>query len=557
MYKWCFFLFLFLIFSTSTLNLATATTLVNVKDFGSYGNDKMDDTQFIQNAIDFQSSKGGGVVYFNKGEYLIDSTKSITLRDNITLEFEQGAILKAIPNSAERYEIVKIHNVKNVNITGQVSIVGDRSEHTSSLGEWGVGISIRGAQDINIENVSISDSWGDGIYIGNTSKKNYSENIKINNSNFDNNRRQGITVVSVKKLEIINATITNTNGISPQSGIDIEPNNSTQFLKDIKIINLKTDNNQGTGFKIYLNNFRHNENPISIFVDSIKNIKDGIAVRSLKNIKGEIKIANYQYLSGTEVSMAPTFEPVTNTSENVIGMAPAGSFVTISVGSNGLGKAQTNAEGKFSVPIPVQEANAEMRIRVSDAFGNFVANKYTNVLNVKYTDFKISHWAYEEVIYLASRQVITGYPNESFQPQKNTTRAEAAKMLAIALDLPIEDVPSGYKDVSDKHWGKNYIAAVSKAGLFTGNPDGTFAPNDVLKRAEMAKVISIAYELQSSDKNHFSDVKASHWSKGYISGLFENGITTGYPDKTFRPGEPTTRAEYSVFLARAKNKKFR
>ena len=160
-------------------------------------------------------------------------------------------------------------------------------------------------------------------------------------------------------------------------------------------------------------------------------------------------------------------------------------------------------------------------------------------------------------MYLADDQIIGVYPNGGFQPEKNTTRAEAAKMLALALDLPIQDVSSGYKDVPSKHWAKDYIAAVSKAGLFNGNPDGTFAPNDVLKRAEMAKVISIAYDLDANSKNHFSDVKAGHWAKGYISGLYENGITTGFPDETFRPGASTTRAEYSVFLARAMNEDFR
>ncbi|WP_142826223.1 S-layer homology domain-containing protein [Planococcus soli] len=42
-----------------------------------------------------------------------------------------------------------------------------------------------------------------------------------------------------------------------------------------------------------------------------------------------------------------------------------------------------------------------------------------------------------------------------------------------------------------------------------------------------------------------------------MSDLYENGVTTGYPDKTFRPSGSTTRAEYSVFLARAMNEDFR
>ena len=71
------------------------------------------------------------------------------------------------------------------------------------------------------------------------------------------------------------------------------------------------------------------------------------------------------------------------------------------------------------------------------------------------------------------------------------------------------------------------------------------------------KVISIAYILEAINKNHFRDVKKEHGVKGYISGLYENGITTGFPDKTFRPGASMTRAEYSVFLARVMNKEFR
>ena len=160
-------------------------------------------------------------------------------------------------------------------------------------------------------------------------------------------------------------------------------------------------------------------------------------------------------------------------------------------------------------------------------------------------------------MYLGDDQIIGGYPNGKFEPEKNTTRAEAAKMLSLALDLPVPDTSSGYKDVTNKHWAKNYVAAVSKAGLFNGNPDGTFAPDKILKRSEMAKIISIAYELKASESNHFNYVKSGYWAKGYISGLFENGITTGYPDKTFRAEEPTTRAEYSVFLARALNENLR
>ncbi|MBD8013381.1 Ig-like domain-containing protein, partial [Planococcus wigleyi] len=261
-------------------------------------------------------------------------------------------------------------------------------------------------------------------------------------------------------------------------------------------------------------------------------------------------------VDGTPPAISLTSK-VTHHSTRVIGTAEADAKITVKAGTKSIGTATANAKGHYEATIAKQKVGTRLSIVATDAAGNSSNAIAVTVVDGNYPDLKLTHWALDEIMYLADDQIIGGYPNGGFQPEKNTTRAEAAKMLALALDLPIVETSSGYKDVSGKHWAKDYIAAVSKAGLFNGNPDGTFAPNDVLKRAEMAKVISIAYDLNSSNKNHFNDVKAGHWAKGYISGLYENGITTGFPDKTFRPGASTTRAEYSVFLARALNEDFR
>ena len=258
--------------------------------------------------------------------------------------------------------------------------------------------------------------------------------------------------------------------------------------------------------------------------------------------------------SGPEVSVK---NKITQYSTRVIGVSEATAGVIVKTGTKTIGTATAGPKGNYEVVIAKQKVGTKLSIVATDAAGNSSNPIAVTVVDGNYPDLKITHWALEEIMYLGDDQIIGGYPNGGFQPEKNTTRAEAAKMLAIALDLPVPSVSSGYKDVPSKHWAKDYVAAVSKAGLFNGNPDGTFAPDKILKRSEMAKIISIAYNLKASDKNHFNDVKSGYWAKGFISGLYENGITTGYPDKTFRGEEPTTRAEYSVFLARALNKDFR
>ena len=473
------------------------------------------------------------------------------------MNFEKGALLKAFPNSSENYQVVRIHDVTNFQMIGTVEIIGERDQHLGTTGEWGMGISIRGSNNVLIENVAINNMWGDGIYIGSTELQNFSENIKIINPILNNNRRQGISIISAKKLEINSAVITNTKGTPPQCGIDIEPNNSKESLENIRIINLTTNNNASLGVKIYLKNIMNNISPIDIYFDSLKNVADGFGIRESNGVRGEIKVGEHYYLTEKEVNKEPIVDEIYDFSTNIKGTVQVNSLISVKVNNVEIGSAKSNPVGRFDVKIPKQKVNSKLSITAVDINGKTsdVVNKI--VKGKMYSDLNLNHWAYKEIEYIVGRNIINGYPNGSFQPEKKTTRAEAAKMLALALDLPIKNTSSNYKDVSSKHWAKDYITAVSKAGLFNGNPDGTFAPNDVLKRAEMAKVISIAYELDASNKNHFNDVKTGHWAKGYISGLYENSITTGFPDKTFRPEASTTRAEYSVFLARALNKEFR
>ncbi|WP_179135745.1 S-layer homology domain-containing protein [Planomicrobium okeanokoites] len=259
---------------------------------------------------------------------------------------------------------------------------------------------------------------------------------------------------------------------------------------------------------------------------------------------------------GTPPSIA-VMNKVTHHSTRVIGTAEADAQIEVLAGTTSIGKAKADSTGKYEVTIAKQKMGTKLSIVATDAAGNNSKPILVTVADGNYPDLKTTHWALEEIMYLADDQIIGGYPNGGFQSEKKTTRAEAAKMLVLALDLPLNDVSSGYKDVASKHWAKNYIAAASKAGLFNGNPDGTFAPDKTLKRSEMAKIISIAYDFKASGQNHFTDVKSGYWAKGYISGLYENGITTGYPDDTFRAEESTTRAEFSVFLARALNSEFR
>ncbi|MFD1348003.1 glycosyl hydrolase family 28-related protein [Oceanobacillus caeni] len=275
----------------NSVPIIKADNQVNVNKFNAIVNDDIDDTESIQAAIN-SLIPTGGTVYFPKGEYLVDAVQSVALRGNTTLFFEEGAILKVKPNDKGSHAVFEIHNVDNVKIKGNLKIIGERGEHIGDTGEWGFGLSIRGSKNVYVENVEIDDMWGDAIYIGSTNRQNYSENIVIVNPILNNNRRQGISVVSAINLTILNPVITNTQGTPPAAGIDLEPNNETEKLKDISIINMKSINNIGQGILIHLKYLANSKDHVNIMINNIGGIEDGVKVNKPQNLKGIIKIGN-------------------------------------------------------------------------------------------------------------------------------------------------------------------------------------------------------------------------------------------------------------------------
>lgn len=174
--------------------------------------------------------------------------------------------------------------------------------------------------------------------------------------------------------------------------------------------------------------------------------------------------------------------------------------------------------------------------------------------NPSFSDIS-NHWAETYINYLASGNIIGGFPDGTFKPNQTLTRAEVSAMLVNQLGLNQES--ANFPDVSSSHWANSFIGAVVSEGIMSGYPDGTFKPNNPMTRAEVSSVISSAYNMvQSSINSPFSDVGQSHWAFSSIMSLVDNYITSGYPDGTFKPNNSVTRAEFSVFIAKAINPQF-
>ena len=200
----------------------------------------VDYTDYLRNGINSNQN-----VIFPDFPVLVNP-KGILLKSNTIVVFAKNSKLIVSPASTGSYQIIKINNASNTKLY-YPNIVGDRNGHVGSTGEWGMGISIWGGTDIEIYNANVSNCWGDGIYIANAAK-----NITLYSPYVDNNRRNGISVVSANGVKIYNMLASNTNGTSPMAGIDIEPNHNTDVIDNILVQDPVTFNNKDKGVQLVL-----------------------------------------------------------------------------------------------------------------------------------------------------------------------------------------------------------------------------------------------------------------------------------------------------------------
>lgn len=220
----------------------TKEKFINIEEFlpkGYVKDGSRDYTSVVQNVLDKNRN-----VNFPAFPILVNE-KGLTVSSNSKLNFPRGSKLILKSNALERYEVLRLHNINNVVLIGP-TIVGDRSTHQGSKGEWGMGISIRGAaSNIEIYNANISNCWGDGIYIGHL-KQIAPKNIKISNSSIETAYRNGISITCGEDVQLSNLLVFNNN----YNGIKIEPSNSAAIFKKLLFKNITTFNNYDAGISV-------------------------------------------------------------------------------------------------------------------------------------------------------------------------------------------------------------------------------------------------------------------------------------------------------------------
>ena len=173
-------------------------------------------------------------------------------------------------------------------------------------------------------------------------------------------------------------------------------------------------------------------------------------------------------------------------------------------------------------------------------------------------DVSNHHWALPYISQLLDQDIMYIYRDGNFYPNTPITRGEFAYSLAKSLNLE----PSITSDMTDitNHPAQGYISALVKEKIITGYPDQTFRPNKEITRAEIITMLSRSLGLEDKQKkislannNVYYDVSTDHWAQDLISLSTKLKIIDGYPDGNFKPNNFVTRAESAKLLVKLRN----
>lgn len=167
-----------------------------------------------------------------------------------------------------------------------------------------------------------------------------------------------------------------------------------------------------------------------------------------------------------------------------------------------------------------------------------------------FLDISSSYVYYDAISYLKERGVINGYPDGTFRPNNTLKRSELAKIVVISSNIPSVSERQCFPDLDPTQWYAEYVCAAKASGLVKGYVDGTFKPSRDISRAEAIKIVAEAedFDLDMSFSEKFSDALEIDWFYKYVNSAKSLGVL---PFSSFLdPGKFITRAEFSEVYAR-------
>jgi len=173
-----------------------------------------------------------------------------------------------------------------------------------------------------------------------------------------------------------------------------------------------------------------------------------------------------------------------------------------------------------------------------------------------------NHWAASIINTMGRKFIVEARSGAQFMPDQSITRGEFATYIAKGLGLSGDKTAGAkFKDVNSNTVMGAYIGAASTAGIVLGNPDGTFKPNNLITRQEMAAMMIRAATSAGKDiylpssaasylQSYTDRSKVGSWAQTDVAKAIYIGVINGKTPTTISPATNATRAEGTVMLNR-------
>lgn len=210
------------------------------------------------------------------------------------------------------------------------------------------------------------------------------------------------------------------------------------------------------------------------------------------------------------------------------------------------------AGGVFTATVQAQGRDFVVHVTAADPAGNVSRLEVTVQAAPRYADLPMDDPAFVAVEFLSDKGIVSGYPDGSFRPDADLTRAQLAKMIVTARGWSlIRPMEGRFSDVPDNSWMFPYVETVVARGAMQGNLNGTFRPNSRATRGDVVRALVLAagWPIAKGPRPAMlPDGQIPHWSDPYVSVAVHKGVITTDQDGNFYPDYPATRSRASAMI---------
>ncbi|MBR2885524.1 MAG: S-layer homology domain-containing protein [Clostridia bacterium] len=174
---------------------------------------------------------------------------------------------------------------------------------------------------------------------------------------------------------------------------------------------------------------------------------------------------------------------------------------------------------------------------------------------MEFNDLSSSHWAYEAIKALWEDGIVKGVTENTFEPERNVTREEFAKLLACTTDISPKNKDIAFSDVPETRWSYQYIRTLATNGIINGQAEGHFGANANVSRQDMAVMIyralsasGVKLEKVRTAPQFADSAMISSYAREAVTELYTSGIINGIYDWEFAPERSATRAQAATIL---------